>query len=446
MRQKSTKNWIDHMIFKAIENYNGRKIVVWGKYGISYVIKNELKEKYGIDIAFYVDSNISKTDGRTVFLPEYLYGKSDKYYVIIPIAFYQSVKDKLTGGGYNRNSDYYYFCDCVLRQETQYYEDLHGNKIIGNYQGLKFAFSGFYSVIEIGQNVQFQETVFYIHNDSRIEIGENTQMHKTVFSVDNESELKIGEDAQFMDNQICIHNSSEVIFGNEVCIRNNNVEIGDMSKLNMGTECNVSNTSISIKKCAQTLLEERVYVFSNNTRQTIWIIEEGANFTIGKKGNFSGQAGECFVCGKAQLKIGEGFSINGNYRIVVNQGTSVIIGDDCMFSYDISIRSNDGHSIFDIVSKENINSTNDVNKNRGIILGNHVWVGERACILYNTQIGDGSIIGAMSLVKSNIPNNCIAAGIPAKVIKKNVAWSREEGAEDLIKCGQAYVHYTEEVQ
>ena len=98
MQQESTQNWIDHMINKAVENYNGRKIVIWGKYGVSDSIKDGLKEKYGIDTAFYVDSDINRTDGKMVFSPEYLYGKSDKYYVIIPIAFYQSVKDKLTGG------------------------------------------------------------------------------------------------------------------------------------------------------------------------------------------------------------------------------------------------------------------------------------------------------------------------------------------------------------
>jgi len=59
------------------------------------------------------------------------------------------------------------------------------------------------------------------------------------------------------------------------------------------------------------------------------------------------------------------------------------------------------------------------------MIGNHVWVGERAEILYNTQIGDGSIIGAMRLVKSEIANNCIATGVPARVVRKNVSWCRK---------------------
>ncbi len=64
--------------------------------------------------------------------------------------------------------------------------------------------------------------------------------------------------------------------------------------------------------------------------------------------------------------------------------------------------------------------------------------------MYNTQIGNGSIIGAMSLVKSIIPNNCIAAGIPARVIRKNIAWSRKEGAENIDECGKENINYTKE--
>lgn len=444
MQQESIRNWIDHMINKAVENYNGRKIVIWGKYGVSDSIKGGLKEKYGIDTAFYVDSDINQIDGKTVFSPEYLCGKSDRYYVIIPIAFYQSVKNKLTGGGYRSGIDYYYFCDCVLKQEPEYYEDSHGNKIIGNYQGLKCVFSGFHSVIEIGENVRFQGTVFYIHNDSKIEIGKDSLFQETVITMQDKSKIRIGTDVRFADNRIDIHASSKVIFGNKTYIKNNDVCVKDMAKLNIRTGCNISNAFMSIKRYAHLLLEEKVAVFSNGNRKTCWNIEEGAKFKVGKGGRFGGQAGECFVGENGLLKIGTGFSINGNYRIVVNKGTSILMGDDCMFSYDVSMRSNDGHSIFDVASKQNINSTDDINRNRGIVLGNHVWIGERACVLYNTKIGNGSIIGAMSLVKSRIPNNCIAVGVPAKVIKRNVAWSREEGADDIKKCGQGYIHYTEE--
>ena len=173
-------------------------------------------------------------------------------------------------------------------------------------------------------------------------------------------------------------------------------------------------------------------------------MEKGAECHIGVQGKFIG-SGSVFLGEDTLLKVGGGFSIGDNYRITLNPHTSIIIGDDCMASYDVVIRSNDGHSIFDVCSKENINSSYEISRERNVMIGDHVWLGQRTVILYYTQIGDGSIIGANSLVKSKVPNNCIAVGCPAKVIKRNIAWSRKEGAEHIDECGKNYVHYTEEI-
>ena len=59
-----------------------------------------------------------------------------------------------------------------------------------------------------------------------------------------------------------------------------------------------------------------------------------------------------------------------------------------------------------------------------------------ACSTYrwsilNCDVGSGSIIGARDLVKKKYPNNCILAGIPAKVIRKDVGWSREINCYDI---------------
>jgi acetyltransferase-like isoleucine patch superfamily enzyme len=54
----------------------------------------------------------------------------------------------------------------------------------------------------------------------------------------------------------------------------------------------------------------------------------------------------------------------------------------------------------------------------GIHIGNNVWIGDKVSILPGVHIGENSIIGANSLVTRDIPRNCIAAGIPATVIRK----------------------------
>lgn len=51
-----------------------------------------------------------------------------------------------------------------------------------------------------------------------------------------------------------------------------------------------------------------------------------------------------------------------------------------------------------------------------IQIGNNVFVGSNTTILYDVKIGNNVIIGAGSLVNRDIPDNCVAAGVPARVI------------------------------
>ena len=57
--------------------------------------------------------------------------------------------------------------------------------------------------------------------------------------------------------------------------------------------------------------------------------------------------------------------------------------------------------------------------NKGdIVVGNDVWIGYDALILSGVKIGDGAIIGARSLVTSDVPPYTIVGGTPAKAIRK----------------------------
>lgn len=53
-----------------------------------------------------------------------------------------------------------------------------------------------------------------------------------------------------------------------------------------------------------------------------------------------------------------------------------------------------------------------------VVIGNDVWIGARVVIRRGVTIGDGAIIGAGSVVTRDIPPYAIAAGVPARVIKK----------------------------
>lgn len=51
-------------------------------------------------------------------------------------------------------------------------------------------------------------------------------------------------------------------------------------------------------------------------------------------------------------------------------------------------------------------------------IGKDCWIGSGAIILPGVEIGNGTVIGAGSVVTKNIPENCVAVGNPCKVIKK----------------------------
>jgi sugar O-acyltransferase (sialic acid O-acetyltransferase NeuD family) len=58
----------------------------------------------------------------------------------------------------------------------------------------------------------------------------------------------------------------------------------------------------------------------------------------------------------------------------------------------------------------------------GVQVGRRAWIGAGSIILPEVNIGENTVVGAGAVVTSDLPANCTAAGIPAKVIKK-----REEG-------------------
>ena len=53
-----------------------------------------------------------------------------------------------------------------------------------------------------------------------------------------------------------------------------------------------------------------------------------------------------------------------------------------------------------------------------VIIGNNVWIGDKAAILAGVHIGDGAIIGANAVVTTDVPANAVVGGVPAKLIRQ----------------------------
>lgn len=54
-----------------------------------------------------------------------------------------------------------------------------------------------------------------------------------------------------------------------------------------------------------------------------------------------------------------------------------------------------------------------------IKIGHNVWLGDKVSVFGGVTIGDNVIIGAGSIVTHDIPSNCIAAGIPTRIVKQS---------------------------
>lgn len=52
-----------------------------------------------------------------------------------------------------------------------------------------------------------------------------------------------------------------------------------------------------------------------------------------------------------------------------------------------------------------------------VVIGNNVWIGDKATILAGVTIGDNVIVGANSVVTKDVPSNTMVAGTPARIIK-----------------------------
>lgn len=121
-----------------------------------------------------------------------------------------------------------------------------------------------------------------------------------------------------------------------------------------------------------------------------------------------------------------GNDIQMNDFVHISAIDKVEIGDGCLFASHIYISDNT-HGRMEGGKND---SSPDVQPDHReyvtapVKIGKNVWLGEGVIVLPGVSIGDGSVIGAHSVVSKNIPPACVAVGSPAKVIKK---YSFEQG-------------------
>ncbi len=147
-----------------------------------------------------------------------------------------------------------------------------------------------------------------------------------------------------------------------------------------------------------------------------------------------------YIRGNGELLIGDNVYISGKIGIgfassptrqspTLRIGNNSFIGHDCMFQMrknitignhcllagGIIIQDNNGHPLDPENRKANLPVSDD--EVHPVIIKDGAWIGRRVMILKGVTVGENSVVGAGSVITKDIPDNAVAAGNPAKVIK-----------------------------
>ena len=114
--------------------------------------------------------------------------------------------------------------------------------------------------------------------------------------------------------------------------------------------------------------------------------------------------------GKSTIVIGENVSLNYNVMINADMG-EIFVGDNVLIGPYAVLRAAN-HRYKDITIPIN-KQGHEPGK---IIIKDNVWLGAHVTVLPNVTIGESSIVGAGSVITSDIPPFSIAVGNPARVI------------------------------
>jgi maltose O-acetyltransferase len=100
------------------------------------------------------------------------------------------------------------------------------------------------------------------------------------------------------------------------------------------------------------------------------------------------------------------------HHCTVAADDSVRIGENCLIAEMVSIRDHD-HDF----SSSAVSIIDQGRKTAPIQIGDNVWVGAKATITKGVSIGSNSVIGAHAVVTGDLPEDCVAVGVPARVVR-----------------------------
>ncbi|MBU3615524.1 transferase [Polynucleobacter sp. Latsch14-2] len=122
--------------------------------------------------------------------------------------------------------------------------------------------------------------------------------------------------------------------------------------------------------------------------------------------------GRSWIYGRGLLKVGSDTWISPGAVIFTHVEAQISVGNCCDIGPGVEFITG-GHMIGPHGRRAGVGNA------KSIFVGNGVWIGAKSIILGGVTIGSGSIIAAGSLVRSDVPENSLVAGVPG-VIKRTL--------------------------
>jgi len=212
--------------------------------------------------------------------------------------------------------------------------------------------------------------------------------------------------ARFLNNRISI---KDPIPKKKIRGKNNKISINNLSILN---KCvfDIIGDDNEIEIQESTVLNNvNFYILGNSNK-----IKISNNVRFNRSGTIWIDGNYC------RTNIGEYTSFEDVHIAVTEPYSQIDIGKDCMFAYDIDLRTGDSHSIIDSKTNKRLNYAQNID------ICDHVWIASHVSILKGVKILNNSIVATRSVVTKSFENeNIIIGGTPAKKIKENINWDRE---------------------